>query len=115
MEPQIVSECLRFCIAELSLLFLPPPLPLAAVSDAHDSPWKVRRGTPGVGKDRSPERVLDAGHAARQGRHARGRGVDLAMDQGLLIGVWVPNGKGAVRGQRTKGEQGAGSYGRSRG
>ena len=24
MEPQIVSECLRFCIAELSLLFLPP-------------------------------------------------------------------------------------------
>ena len=24
MEPQIVSECLRFCIAELSLLLLPP-------------------------------------------------------------------------------------------
>ena len=24
MEPQIVSECLRFCIAELSRLFLPP-------------------------------------------------------------------------------------------
>ena len=23
MEPQIVSECLRFCIVELSLLFLP--------------------------------------------------------------------------------------------
>ena len=24
MEPQIVSECLRFCIAKLPLLFLPP-------------------------------------------------------------------------------------------
>ena len=47
MEPQIVSECLRFCIAELSLLFLPPPLPLAAVSDAHDSPGRYVEEHPG--------------------------------------------------------------------